>query len=148
MLVLAVVVATTVADKPKRGLSGIALSSSPLYSSHGLSSGPLISSHGLSSGLISGHGLGVLASGPGIGLSSSPVLASGGGVALAGGQQVGQPQLISRDITIRNRIAIPVAQPYPVHIDRPVPYPVPHPVRVPVDQPYAVKVSQFIINDK
>lgn len=77
---------------------------------------------------------------PVYGHGGGPVSASNGYLSAA----AGPVHLVSRHVQITNRLAVPIAQPYPVHIDRPVPVPVPHPVKVPVDKPYPVAVPQAV----
>lgn len=49
---------------------------------------------------------------------------------------------VHKHVTITKKIAVPVPQPYPVHIVKKIPVPVPHPVPVPVDKPYPVHVPR------
>lgn len=55
---------------------------------------------------------------------------------------VGAPISIGRHITITNRVAVPVPQPYPVTVHRDVPVPVHHTVQVPVSRPVPVPVAK------
>lgn len=91
--------------------------------SNGLQSGDFSSGSGFPAGLSSNG----LQSGD---FSSLPTLG------------VGTPITIGRHVTVTNRVAVPVPQPYPVTVYRDVPVPVHHTVQVPVSRPYPVPVAK------